>query len=238
MIRNEDVLAEGPMRGSRNLVPLPYRRVSVQPWSGPMTAAAIRAHLLGREAYRRTDFVVLRAPAGAIAVAAMLTRAASGRRALFSSIDRARRRMRAQRPRARARGARARRAARGALGLEPGAVVLAAGSGSTRAGWLLGRRLVGATWRVEGVTVSRPAPAVRARVARLASDAAALLGASFAIPEHEVIVHDGHVGPGYGVPSDEGLAAIRSACRRAGVFLDPTYTGKAFAALAASTEGA
>jgi len=34
--------------------------VSVQPNAGAMTESAIRAHLLGREAYRRTDFVVLR----------------------------------------------------------------------------------------------------------------------------------------------------------------------------------
>lgn len=42
-----------------NLVPLPYRRVSVQPYAGEMSEAAIRAHLLGREAYRRTDYVAL-----------------------------------------------------------------------------------------------------------------------------------------------------------------------------------
>jgi hypothetical protein len=47
-------------RSQRNLVPLPYRRVSVQPYSGPMTAEAIEALLLEREAYRRTDFIVLK----------------------------------------------------------------------------------------------------------------------------------------------------------------------------------
>ena len=46
-------------REQRNLVPLPYRQVSVQPYEGAMTAAAITAHLLGREAYRRTNFIVL-----------------------------------------------------------------------------------------------------------------------------------------------------------------------------------
>jgi hypothetical protein len=67
----------------KNLVPLPYRRVSVQPYAGAMTDDAIRAHLLGREAYRRTDFVVLRqGPATAIAAITALDRAA-----LFSPID-------------------------------------------------------------------------------------------------------------------------------------------------------
>ncbi|WP_428423424.1 DUF7714 family protein [Methylibium sp.] len=47
------------MRHQRNVVPLPYRQVSVQPYAGPMTEAALRAHLLGREAYRRTNFIVL-----------------------------------------------------------------------------------------------------------------------------------------------------------------------------------
>ncbi|MCK6624076.1 MAG: hypothetical protein L6R45_02750 [Anaerolineae bacterium] len=43
----------------QNLVPLPYRQVSVQPYTGPMTAEAIGMHLLGRDSYRRTRYVVL-----------------------------------------------------------------------------------------------------------------------------------------------------------------------------------
>lgn len=67
----------------KNLVPLPYRRVSVQPYAGEMTEAAIRAHLLGREAYRRTDFVVLRRDE-ATALAAIAT---PDREPLFSPIE-------------------------------------------------------------------------------------------------------------------------------------------------------
>ncbi|GAC1309474.1 MAG: hypothetical protein NVS2B3_18670 [Vulcanimicrobiaceae bacterium] len=61
----------------RNLVPLPYRNVSVQRYDGPMTPASIAAHLVGREAYRRTEFVVLRAGEGddpAIATAVVAIR--------------------------------------------------------------------------------------------------------------------------------------------------------------------
>jgi hypothetical protein len=43
-----------------NFVPLPYRQVSVQPYDGALTAAAISAHLRGRDSYRRTRFVILR----------------------------------------------------------------------------------------------------------------------------------------------------------------------------------
>jgi 1-aminocyclopropane-1-carboxylate deaminase/D-cysteine desulfhydrase-like pyridoxal-dependent ACC family enzyme len=60
--------------------------------------------------------------------------------------------------------------------LSPGTIFLAVGSGGTLAGWLLGSALLGAEWRIEGVTVSRPADEVRARVVALAAEAAALLG--------------------------------------------------------------
>ncbi len=113
----------------------------------------------------------------------------------------------------------------------PAVVTLAVGSGATLAGWLLGRKLLGAPWRIEGFTVSRPAAEIRPRVAELFGEAAALLGAAVFLDKNEVIVHDGFIGPGYGVPSLEGNAAIRLAAHHEGIFLDPTYTGKAFAGL-------
>jgi 1-aminocyclopropane-1-carboxylate deaminase/D-cysteine desulfhydrase-like pyridoxal-dependent ACC family enzyme len=39
------------------------------------------------------------------------------------------------------------------------------------------------------------------------------------------------VGEGYGVPSEEGAAAISKLARTEGIFLDPVYSGKAFAGL-------
>jgi hypothetical protein len=70
-------------RHLKNLTPLPYRRVSVQPYHGQMTADAIADLLLGREAYRRTDFIVLRGDEQQTAVVA-ITRAES--EPLFSRI--------------------------------------------------------------------------------------------------------------------------------------------------------
>lgn len=48
----------------KNLIPLPYRRVSVQRVSIPLDKPSIRSYLLGKEAYRRTDYIVLRGEAG------------------------------------------------------------------------------------------------------------------------------------------------------------------------------
>jgi 1-aminocyclopropane-1-carboxylate deaminase/D-cysteine desulfhydrase-like pyridoxal-dependent ACC family enzyme len=118
-----------------------------------------------------------------------------------------------------------------AEGVTPAAIVLAVGSGATLAGWLLARKLLDVPWRIDGFTVSRPAAEIRPRVAELFGEAAALLGAAVFLDKNEVVVHDGFLGPGYGVPSLEGNAAIRLAAQHEGVFLDPTYTGKAFAGL-------
>ena len=43
------------------------------------------------------------------------------------------------------------------LGIMPQIVVMAVGGAATLAGWLLGSALFGARWRLEGITVSRPA---------------------------------------------------------------------------------
>ncbi len=73
-------------RGQRNVVPLPYRQVSVQPYAGAMTEAAIVEHLVGREAYRRTNFIVLhRGEVGASELAVVaVSRTSDG--PLFSPI--------------------------------------------------------------------------------------------------------------------------------------------------------
>ena len=55
-------MREAVTRSRKNLVELPYRGVSVQPYDGPLTEEGITRHFLGREAYRRTNVLVLRGP--------------------------------------------------------------------------------------------------------------------------------------------------------------------------------
>jgi len=115
--------------------------------------------------------------------------------------------------------------------LAPDVVVLAIGSGGTQAGLLAGARALALAWRIEGVSVSRPASEASARVLALARECADLAHVDAAFAEHDVVVHDGYIGDGYGVPTPAGDAAIELAARTEGVFLDPTYTGKALAGL-------
>lgn len=116
-----------------------------------------------------------------------------------------------------------------AKGIVPDAIVQATGSCGTQAGLLAGAQLLRLPWRVEGFTVSRPVDEVKSRVLALAQAAIERLGSRHTIAPQDVIVHGGFIGSGYGVPTAEGAEAIRLVARREGIFLDPTYTGKAMA---------
>jgi D-cysteine desulfhydrase len=115
----------------------------------------------------------------------------------------------------------------------PEVVVLATGSCGTQAGLTLGAALAGASWRVYGVSVSRPVAECRERIAALARGAAGVLGVTATVGGIEVV--DG-IGPGYGRPSRAGQAAASLAARTEGLFLDPVFTAKAMAALVAEAE--
>ncbi|HEU0031151.1 MAG TPA: pyridoxal-phosphate dependent enzyme [Kofleriaceae bacterium] len=118
-----------------------------------------------------------------------------------------------------------------ALGAAFDEVVLATGSCGTQAGLVLGAKWLGLDLRVRGITVSRGADECRARIGKLARDAAALLGLELAITDDDIVVDDRYIGEGYGIPTPAGAAAIRRMARTEGAFLDPVYTGKAFAGL-------
>lgn len=79
-----EILQVGGLRERRNFVPLPYRRVSYQPYAGAMTAPAIREHLLAREVYRRTDVVILHNDSAQLAVAAVQR---DGSESLFNRVE-------------------------------------------------------------------------------------------------------------------------------------------------------
>lgn len=66
-----------------NFICRPYRGVSVQHWTEALDEAAVKDVLLSREAYRRTEFVVLRADDGTAAVVRITT---ASQEALFNPI--------------------------------------------------------------------------------------------------------------------------------------------------------
>lgn len=107
-------------------------------------------------------------------------------------------------------------------------IVTASSSGSTQTGLTYG--FLGTKTKVLGV-VSDPEPEIIHDFAALGEGLAELIGAQEIVKAEQFLVDLEHVGPGYGVPSEKGNNAIDLLARKEGVFLDPIYSGKAFAAL-------
>ena len=115
-------------------------------------------------------------------------------------------------------------------------LVCAEGSGGTMAGLALGAKLFLPGARVYGMMVDTdPFDEITPRLMR---EAAALLDAEVDVTNADFTLRD-VCGPGYGIPSEAGNAAVRMMAEQEGLFLDPVYTGKAFGGLVAmAREGA
>ena len=107
-------------------------------------------------------------------------------------------------------------------------IVCAEGSGGTAAGLALGAKLFLPGARVHGMTVSEGD--FENTTLTLMRETAALLESGINISANDFDIKENY-GPGYAVPSEEGNAAMRFLAEKEGIFLDPVYTGKAFAGL-------
>ena len=121
-----------------------------------------------------------------------------------------------------------------AAGSAPDLLALACGSGLTLAGLALGFARYGLPVRLLGVSVQQPATRLRPWVTEVVARSAALLGWDEPAAMDAVEITDDQIAPGYAKPSPAGLAALRLAGRCEGLVLDPAYTGKALAGLAAA----
>ena len=119
------------------------------------------------------------------------------------------------------------------LHIEPTRFILPSGSASTHTGFLLGIRASGCDAPVHGVCVRRDASSQRQRVATKLQAVIDVIGLDIQIPDDQILCDDSMLAPGYGLPSDATVAAIKYLARREGILLDPTYSGKAFAVLLA-----
>lgn len=121
------------------------------------------------------------------------------------------------------------------LGVRFDTILTAVGSGGTYAGLAHGLRIYGMESGVLGVNVLETPEYFAERIARLSEDFIGRYGASLpgerALKAKEVEIAGGYEGPAYAVPTEEGLELIRRFASRTGLFLDPTYTGKAMLGL-------
>ncbi|MEK7413912.1 MAG: pyridoxal-phosphate dependent enzyme [Planctomycetota bacterium] len=119
-----------------------------------------------------------------------------------------------------------------ALGVTPDCICVTGGAG-TSAGLMLGKHMLGFAGEVIGFG---PAPAkrdaVRAeRIAKIAQDAAALIGSSAIVAAKDIVNTSDFGGPEYGVPTPACLEAIAMLGRTEGLVVGPIYTAKGLAGL-------
>ena len=109
-------------------------------------------------------------------------------------------------------------------------IVMATGSTGTQAGLVAGLQALDASLPVMGISVRQPRDRQIKGVHDLAARTLALIDGG-PLSASAIVVDDGYVGEGYGLPAPSTLEAIDLAAKREGLLLDPVYSGKGFAGL-------
>ncbi len=103
-------------------------------------------------------------------------------------------------------------------------------AGTSMAGLALGSKLLGFSWKVTGV-YSEDRPDIENAVQTYANEAQKALNLPASLSPSEYQLYLNYAAPGYAKPSKKGVEAIKLVAQTEGILLDPTYTGKAFAAV-------
>lgn len=109
-------------------------------------------------------------------------------------------------------------------------LVMGTGSTGTQAGLVAGFHTIGHDLPVMGVSVRQPHERQVNAVFGLTKKTLEMLGGP-PLAISKILVDDGYVGDGYGIPAESTLEAIRLTARQEGILLDPVYSGKGMAGL-------
>lgn len=118
------------------------------------------------------------------------------------------------------------------MGIHPDYIFHATGTGGTMAGLAAGKVLTGSDAKILSINVSFKDEEYPERTAALANESLALIGADVRVDAARDICTDlNYYLPGYEIPNEASTEAIRTLAREEGLFIDPVYTGKAFAGM-------
>lgn len=116
------------------------------------------------------------------------------------------------------------------MGMRVDYLVVPSGSSGTHAGLVAGMAGLNSDVTIYGINTSRPKEEQEAKVHDLAVQTAELLGIDY-VPTENVTCYGDYVGPGYSLPTDGMIEAVKLFARQEAILLDPVYTGKAAAGL-------
>lgn len=112
------------------------------------------------------------------------------------------------------------------IGLKIGAFVHATGSSGTQAGLVTGLAAIQSDIHLLGIGVRAPQEKQEQMVFDLAQRTADYLDTGLTIERSDVRAICDYVGPGYGLPTDGMIDAVKLLARTEGLLFDPVYSGK------------
>lgn len=110
-------------------------------------------------------------------------------------------------------------------------IVVPSGSAGTHAGMAVGMHALNSNIPVSGVNVSRTKEVQEEIVHKLSGELAEKLEIAGGVPREAIVCFDEYVGPGYSLPTDGMVEAVKLFAGTEGILLDPVYSGKAAAGL-------
>ncbi len=110
-------------------------------------------------------------------------------------------------------------------------IIVPSGSAGTHAGMVVGMTGINANIPLSGVNVSRAKDVQEELVYDLAQRTADRLCVSSGVARRDVVCYDAYVGPGYSLPTDSMVEAVKLFSLNEAILLDPVYSGKAAAGL-------
>lgn len=117
------------------------------------------------------------------------------------------------------------------MGINMDHMVVPSGSAGTHAGIVVGMQGNNAGIPISGINVSRTKADQEALVYKLVQATAERVGVSTPIPQDAVECFDSYVGPGYSLPTDSMIEAVKLLATTEAILLDPVYSGKAMAGM-------
>ncbi len=109
-------------------------------------------------------------------------------------------------------------------------ITVAAGSGGTAAGLLVGSALIKSNINIYAVNVLYPKEVIRKKILQLAEGCILDYKLPCKLNENNLHILDGYSTEGYKKINDDKISLIKKFALSSGILLDPAYTGKAFKA--------
>ena len=101
----------------------------------------------------------------------------------------------------------------------------------TQAGCDLGAKILDWPTRIQGVSPVYWKMDIKKDIARICNQGAKMLDVNLEFTADMINNDNNYVGEKYGIPTSEGLKAMRLLAKKEGIILDPVYTSKGFSAL-------